>query len=334
MLLIDNRSETDPAQNLALEEFLMGCLHGGETALLFYVNDPVVVIGRNQIPYVEARLQQLAQERIPVIRRISGGGAVYHGPGNLNFSLIQGRREAPFLSPAEVVQPVLDSLQALDLPARLNERHDIVLDGMKITGTAQYRTRKNCLTHGTLLVSADLDRLQQVLAADSDVPFHRGRQSITSPVTNLAHRRPDLTIPVLRDALARGFAARHGPAAPMMLSAGDWAAIAHLSRHKYRSWDWTMGRSPEFRIRRRATLCGGACEALIGVKRGRIVHIDLAVPDTAPLQLRHLGAHLEGCRYHPNDVREGVCKIGFPVEMQDGLGRIVEWLVPAINGWN
>ena len=326
MHLIDNLSYSDPAVNLALEEFLMGRFRGGETVLLFYVNDPAVVIGRNQIPYVEVNLEQVQRRQVAVVRRISGGGAVYHGPGNLNFSLIQARGAEPFPSPGDAVRPVLESLKALGLPAILNGRHDILLDGMKVTGTAQYRAQGKCLTHGTLLVSADLDRLQGILTCDSEVPFYRGRSSVRSPVTNLTHFRPGLTTAEVRDALIPSFAAFHGSVTPVALGPADWSVIHNLARSKYGSWDWAVGRSPEFSIRRRARLPWGGCEALIRIRRGIVTQLDVTAPDTAPPALAKLATNLIGSRYHPDAVAEAVQAVGLAPEVSVMSSPVTDWL--------
>jgi lipoate-protein ligase A len=333
MHMIDNQSYRDPALNLALEEFLMGRFRGGETVLLFYINDPAVVIGRNQIPYVEVNLQQAQQQQVAVVRRISGGGAVYHGPGNLNFSLIQARGAEPFPSPGDAVRPVLASLKALGLPACLNARHDILLDGMKVTGTAQYRAQGKCLTHGTLLVSADLGRLQRLLTCDSDVPFFRGRGSVRSPVTNLTNFRPGLTTAEVRAALIQSFAAFHGRATSVALSPADWSAIRNLAQVKYRSWDWAVGRSPEFSIFRRARLSWGWCDALIRIRRGIVTQLDLTAPDTAPPVLAKLATNLVGCRYHPDAVAQAVQAVGLAQEVLAMSDPVANWLCASFCWW-
>lgn len=333
MQLIDNRSSRDPAVNLALEEFLMGRFRGSETVFLFYRNDPAVVIGRNQIPYREVNLQQVRQRQVTVVRRISGGGAVYHDPGNLNFSLIAARGTAPFPSPGDAVRPVRDSLRALGLPARLNDRHDILLEDMKVTGTAQYRTQGQCLTHGTLLVSADLGRLQRVLTSDSAVPVFQGRDSIRSPVTNLVHHRPALTIATVRAALIQSFATLHGSVTPVTLTSTDWSEIRRLARSKYRSWEWTVGRSPEFTICRSARLPWGRCEALIRIRRGIVTQLDVTAPDAAPPALAQLADNLKGCRYHPEDVAEAVQAVGLGPKGPVRLCPVADWLCASSCWW-
>ena len=334
MYLVDNLENHDPTMNLALEEFLMRRFRGGETLLLLYVNDPTVVIGRNQVPFAEVGLQEVRRRQTAVVRRISGGGTVYHGPGNLNFGLIQARRADPFPSPSQAVRPVLNALQALGMPARPNDRHDILLEGRKITGTAQYRTQDRCLTHGTLLVSADLDALQQLLTPDCQLLAFRGRSSLRSTVTNLARHRTGLTLEVVRDELIRAFAADHGRAAPLALASADWVTIRQAARTKYRSWELNVGRSPEFTIRRCADLPWGPCEAVIQVQHGHMTHVAMALPADAPPGVARWAVRLEGERYHPRIVAQSICAAGSDRDLPASRHALAEWICPEWFWWN
>ena len=333
MILVDNLENHDPTVNLALEEFLMRRIRGGETLLLLYVNDPAVVIGRNQVPFAEVGLQEVRRRRAAVVRRISGGGTVYHGPGHLNFGLIQARRADPFPSPSQAVRPVLNALRALGLAVQPNERHDILLEGRKITGTAQYRTQDRCLTHGTLLVSADLEALRQLLTPDCQLLEFRGRSSLRSAVTNLVRHRPGLTPAEVRDELIRAFAADHGRAAPMALTPADWAAIRQAARTKYRSWEWNVGRSPAFVIRRRAEFRWGWCEAVIQVQRGHMIRVAMALPAAAPPGVARWAVRLEGERYHPRVVAQSACAAANDLELPASRHALAEWICPEGFWW-
>ena len=227
----------------------------------------------------------------------------------------------------------MNSLKALGLPARLNARHDILVDGMKVTGTAQYRAQRKCLTHGTLLVSADLDGLKQVLASDSDVPVCRGRGSVRSPVGNLIRYRPDLTIATVRTALIQSFAAYHGDVTPVVPDPADWSAARELAKSKYRSWEWTVGRSPEFQLRRQARLPWGRSEALMEIRRGLVTRIALTLPQGAPAVLAQLADHLEGRRYHPDVVARAVQAVGFDRETSGASSSVAGWLCSPSRWW-
>jgi lipoate-protein ligase A len=330
---VDDAGHGDPAINLALEEYLMRRSPIDADILLFYVNDQAVVIGRNQVPFAEVGLQALQRRRTTLVRRISGGGAVYHDVGNLNFSWIQTCRNDPFPSPTEALAPVRQGLLALGLPVHLNARHDILLKDRKITGVAQYRTKDKCMTHGTLLVSADLEALAELLQPDADLPISRGRRSVPSQVTNITRHRPSLTIADLKDALLQAFAALHGPLRPLSIEESVWAEIHQTARAKYRSWDWTVGRSPKFAMRRRAALAWGACEAVIHIQHGIITRVETTLPIRAPSALTALAEHLRGERYHPAAVGRRVRAALTSLDVSSEWRRLAEWLCPSWAGW-
>ena len=333
MQLIDNRSCSDPAINMALEEYLVRHYQGAATVLLLYANEAAVVIGRNQVPYAEISLQEVVRRGIRVVRRLSGGGAVYHDQGNLNFSLIQSHDPGALISPAEVLQPVVQGLNGMGLPVYLNARHDIMADGKKVTGVAQYRTRGKCLTHGTLLVSADLEALRRTLAVDTDIPFSRGRLSVRSPVVNLCRYLPTLEMARVRERLIQSLAKRYGPAAPQALDPDAWDRVRAEAQAKYRSWEWTMGRSPEFQLRRSADFVWGRCEAVMHIQRGIVNRIDMRLPEDAPARLNTLAAALEGCRYHPADVTAVLREVGREREDAVFVDHMAAWLGVTLCPW-
>ena len=333
MQLIDNSACSDPAINLALEEYLVRHMRSSGTVLLFYVNAPAVVIGRNQVPHTEISLQTVTQQAIKVVRRLSGGGAVYHDRGNLNFSLIQAHDPDAILSPAEALQPVVQGLKGAGLPVYLNARNDIMADGRKVSGAAQYRTRNRCLTHGTLLVSADLEALRRALEVDSMVPSSRGRVSVRSPVTNLNRHQPALDTAGVREILIPSFAKQYGAALPLVLDAAAWGIIHQTARTKYRSWDWTMGRAPAFQLRRKAVFPWGPCEAVLDIQRGIMTRIDLGLPAAAPAFLDALAAALEGCRYHPADISAVLQAGGVLPEGRAISDQVADWLGASLCPW-
>ena len=333
MQLIDNSSGSDPAMNLALEEYLVRHFRGDGAVLLFYVNAPAVVIGRNQVPHTEVSLQTAARREIRVVRRLSGGGAVYHDRGNLNFSLIQTHDPDAIISAAEALQPVVQGLHGAGLPVYLNARNDIMMDGLKVSGAAQYRARGKCLTHGTLLVSADLEALRRALDIDSVVPFSRGRPSVRSPVTNLNRYQAALDTARVREILIPSFAKKHGPALPLVLDADAREHIRQTAQAKYRSWDWTMGRAPEFQLCRKAVFPWGPCEAVLDIQRGLLTRIDLRLPAGAPSFLKSLAAALEGRRYHPVDIRAGLQAAGVLREGAALSDQVTDWLGASLCPW-
>ncbi len=279
MHCIDFGPAQSAALNLAREEHLLARLAISGDLLLFYVNTDAVVIGRNQLPWAEVSAIRMARAGLPLVRRISGGGAVYHDQGNLNFSLLQQTAAAGRPSAAAILEPVVRALAALGLPARLSERNAIFVGQHKVSGTAQYMTACKILTHGTLLVQAELARLESGLKPDPTCRIHsRGRPSVRSPVINLGSLRPDLTMEVLTHELWQSFAAAYGPLAQTALTPEDELAAQRLAAEKYRRWEWNVGRSPQCTLEWEDEMKDGTCRCRLNVERGVITAVEVSGP--------------------------------------------------------
>lgn len=173
---------TDPQRNLALERELLE--REGEDFLLLYINRPSVVVGRNQQPEAEADLEWCRRNGIPVVRRISGGGTVYHDEGNVNYSFITARGKTPLLD-SRPHAPVIAALAEMGIEAVAGSRGELRVDGLKISGTASYVKGARQMFHGTLLFDTDLAAMRSALAGN---PGARGRKiaSVPAETTNLA----------------------------------------------------------------------------------------------------------------------------------------------------
>jgi lipoate---protein ligase len=236
----------DPFRHLALEAALLRHAAAGERyALLFYINDPCLVIGKHQNPWLECDAAAAAAEGVPLLRRFSGGGAVAHDPGNLNFALLMPRDRYRFEAQAETL---LAALRGLGIPAERHQKTGLAVDGCKFSGQAFALRGREALHHGTLLVHSDLDRLRRLLAppAGAAATTHATR-SIRSPVMNLAERFPGVDMAALREAIVRAFAAAWAADA---IERWDDARLAEVEsaddEAKFRSWDWRYGQTPDF----------------------------------------------------------------------------------------
>ncbi len=279
MRCIDFEAAHDPALNLAREEHLFNRLADGEDLLLFYINTHAVVIGRNQLPWAEVSAARLTRARLPLMRRVSGGGAVYHDPGNLNFSILLQADAPGRPNAATTLQPVVRALQSLGLPARLSDRNAVFVDRRKVSGTAQYMTAGKVLTHGTLLVDADLEQLEHCLVPDPAYRItSRGRPSVRSPVVNLGTLLPGLTMKALVRALRQAFAAVHGPIGRGALPSEGEQAARSLAAAKYRRWSWNIGRSPRCTLDWEDVFEGDVCRCRLQAARGVITAVEVAGP--------------------------------------------------------
>ena len=193
----------DPAENLAREKELFDSFDG-ESVLYLWQNAPCVVLGKNQVPEEEVDLPLARRLGIPVVFRATGGGAVYHDEGNLNFSLITTDR--PGLSPyAWALRPVLKALLPFVPEIVYNGRNDLCVRGRKISGCASRVRGDTLLLHGTLLLCADLDTLDALLTPPEEKLERHGVASVRSRVANLTEFCPGLTVPAVKDALIRAF---------------------------------------------------------------------------------------------------------------------------------
>ena len=287
MQLIDFGGPCSAALNLAREECLFSRLERAGALLLFYVDTAAVVIGRNQMPWAEVRPHALMSGMVPLVRRISGGGAVYHDPGNLNYSFLLPAADPGRPTAAVILQPMIRALQSLGLPARLSTRNAVFVGRHKVSGTAQFMTSGRILTHGTLLVDTDLKRLAECLGPDPALQINsRGRPSVASPVANLRDLQPSVTMAGLRQALVNACTGVYGPITTRPLSPAVEKAARLLAREKYQTWEWNIGRSPTGTITWERDFRGEACRCRLNVRRGRITQVQITSSDCRQEQLQ------------------------------------------------
>ena len=174
---------TDPYRNLAIEEYLF--LHSDDDVFMLWQNEPTVVIGKNQNAYAEIDFDFVRKNGVHIARRITGGGAVYHDLGNVNYSFISTQRGKEGLDFAYFTAPMIEALSALGVQAELSGRNDLLVDGKKFSGNAQHASGDRVLHHGTLLFDSDLEALSSALHVDEEKLRARAIRSVRSRVTNL-----------------------------------------------------------------------------------------------------------------------------------------------------
>ncbi len=251
MLHVRNDS-TNPYHNLALEEYLIRDLPAGDDCFMFWQNRPAIIVGRNQYTRDEINADFVNEHGVAVVRRMTGGGAVYHDLGNLNFSFIVNGREGAFLDFASFARPVVEALGRLGVRAEFGGRNDITISGLKISGNAQYLCKGRLLHHGTLLFDSDLDNLTQALNVSPDKIAGKGVPSVRSRVTNIREYLPaGVGLEEFRQALTDSvFAETGAPAAEYRLTEADRSFVDKLQGGKYEAWEWNYGEAPAFSVRR------------------------------------------------------------------------------------
>lgn len=248
MLFIDNQGITDPRINLAIEEFAVRHLAADEPILLFYINQPSIIIGRNQNTVEEINANYVEDKGIKVVRRLSGGGAVYHDEGNLNFSFITKDDGKSFSNFQKFLSPIIDALEQLGIQAEVKGRNDILVDDRKISGNAQFATLGKLFTHGTLLFNSDIDEVVNALRVRKDKIESKGKKSVRSRVANISEfLATPMTIEAFREHILLSiFDVQSSADVPRYeLTESDWEAIRKISAERYANWDWNVGKSPQ-----------------------------------------------------------------------------------------
>lgn len=248
MILIDNRNTTDPYMNLAIEEYLVRHSNCSKDSYLFlYINEPCIVLGKNQSIYREVNFDFLRNEKLKLCRRISGGGTVYQDLGNLNFAFITSFANERLNNYKYFNQLVVDALERVGVKATVDKRNNILYKGKKISGNAQFTDRKNMISHGTLLFDADLDTLRAALKKNDFLIETKAPSSVPSSVTNINAETKGINTTVqLKDFIA-DFAQ---PESTMKFTEKQWELITKTAKEKFQTFEWVFGRSPLTKITR------------------------------------------------------------------------------------
>lgn len=293
-------SETfDPHYNLATEQYLLESVQPGQCILYLWQNQNTVVIGRNQNPWSECKTALLEAEGGSLVRRLSGGGAVFHDLGNLNFTFLVSTEDYDLDQQLHVI---LTACQSLGLNAERSGRNDILCDGRKFSGNAFFKHQGRSYHHGTLLVSADMEKLSRYLTPSKAKLATKGVDSVRSRVVNLCELCPELTIPLLKEKLLAAFGQVYKlPVEHLTADMLDQKSISRLEEH-YRSWDWKYGRRIPFTCAMEGRFSWGGVQLQLQVDEGMIrdcrVFSDCMSWDSFPA----LERALVGCHFDPAEL--------------------------------
>lgn len=292
-----NLMTTDPAHNLAVEEYVFEKLPRDRTYFMLWQNKNAVIIGKHQNTLAQINEAYVKANQIRVVRRLSGGGAVYHDLGNLNFTFIADAGEKETLNMKLFCQPIVRALAAIGVHAQINGRNDITIDGRKFSGNSQYVKDGRVMHHGTILFDSDLEVVNHALQVDPAKIQAKGIQSVRSRVTNVSeYLTRNISLGQFRQLLLKHLL-QETPGEEYMLTPADLAEIEKLRARRYDTWQWNYGASPECTLLKKCRVEGcGTVEAYLTVEHGYIEKAELRGDFFSVKEPGELVRRLVGCR--------------------------------------
>lgn len=319
---------TDPAYNLALEEIMAA--QADAPFVMLWRNRPAVILGRNQNACREFDAAYAREHGLAVVRRMTGGGAVYHDLGNLNYSVFSFGPDADgrFADFAPFAEPVLGALRSLGVNAEFSGRNDILVGGRKVSGSAKRVHDGRILFHGTLLFDVDMDAMSAVLTPSQAKIEAKGVSSVRARVANLREFLPHLTCDAFRLALEHEFLVRSGMNVPCPISRNWMREAERLADERYRSWEWTFGSSPDFTFERTRRFPCGSVTVRLDVHHGIVRSADFSGDFFGGAPVAELAEALVGHSHSMESMRDALC--GFEVgrfisglELEDLLALLI-----------
>lgn len=314
LYFIDNKGITDPRINLAIEEYVLKNMDiEKDDFLLFYINQPSIIIGKNQNTIEEINTDYVEANDVLVVRRLSGGGAVYHDLNNLNFSFLTKDDGNSFSNYKKFTQPVVDALAKLGVNSELSGRNDILAEGKKVSGNAQYSTRGRMFSHGTLMFDLDIDAVVNSLKVKQDKIESKGIKSVRSRVANIIDFLPEkITVEQFRMEILKSIFGGEENIQYYELSEEDWENIHEISKNRYQLWEWNYGKSPRFNIQKTKRFPSGGIDIRLEVSKGIIEEVKIFGDFFGVGDVEEVAQRLVGTKYDRAAIEEVLKDIDIP----------------------
>ncbi|MFT9494255.1 lipoate--protein ligase [Anaerosolibacter sp.] len=301
MIYIRNES-TNPYFNLALEEYVLNQMNGDHDYFLLWQNEPSIIIGKHQNTLEEINVQFVKENSIHVVRRLSGGGAVYHDLGNLNFTFVVKNSESSQFNFKKFTEPVIRALENLGVQAEFNSRNDLTIDGKKFSGNAQYMKKERLLHHGTLLFSSELEQLVRALHVADEKIISKGIKSIRSRVTNISdYLGQQISVQAFRQVLLKYMFQEE--LQEYRLTEEEIEKVKKIMEKRYLTWEWNYGESPKFNIKKERRFEAGKVEALLDIEGGIIRNCKFYGDFFSNGEIYDLEKKLIGIKFHEESLK-------------------------------
>lgn len=279
--------EKNSFYNLSLEEELLFQAQSNETILYLWINEPCVIIGRNQVPFMECNMEYTRNKNINIVRRNSGGGAVYQDLGNLNYTFINKIGEK---NTEKQKKLLLEVLNELGIKGYFSGRNDILINQKKISGQAEYSEDDNEYLHGTLMINVNMENLEKSLIPSSNKLKSKGIKSIKSRVINISEYNKDINIEQVKEIMIRRFQEIFGKVEKIEYFSEKEKEI--LSKKKYQSEDWNINESPQYSVKVEIPFDDSNLKLWIQIKNGKIEKIKYSSDSLKSLSFSYLNSFL------------------------------------------
>lgn len=314
----------DPWWNLSVEEYLLDRVEEDEYILYLWQNQNTVVIGKNQNAWRECKNDLLEKEGGKLARRLSGGGAVFHDLGNLNFTFLVNRKNYDLTRQVKVIQKAV--LKA-GINCEMTGRNDITVDGKKFSGNAFCFRKSNAYHHGTILVSVDMSKLSRYLQVSDEKLKSKGVKSVQSRVVNLSELNPDLTIEKMIQYMSESFEEEYGKAEEIIYGTEsmDHKILEDLYK-KYSSWEWRYGETPKFDIELSQRFQWGGVDIGLQLEKGIIKKASIYSDAMDEQFIESLPAVFEGCLFKSDCIADKIRKTPVEDHRKEMIYDIAQWI--------
>ncbi len=313
----------NPWYNLALEEYLLNNTKKNEVILYLWQNDNTVVIGRNQNAWKECNCRLLEDNDGKLARRLSGGGAVYHDLGNLNFTFIMDKNLYDIHTQLEVI---LKAVRDSNIDAEFSGRNDLVASGRKFSGNAFYYSTNSSYHHGTILIDTDFKNMVQYLQVSQEKIQSKGIESVKSRVVNLKELNPNVSVDQMKNELEKYFKELYQiDPKSQIISPHENTEIEKL-QEKYSSWDWRYGQAPDFDITYETRFDWGDINLGLSLKKGKIQESKIYSDAMNADLIENIADNLEGCQFKIDEVKKAIRNVKHDKEDQEVIDDLVNWL--------
>lgn len=296
-------TSNDPAYNVALEAYAFQKLTDIDEIFILWINEPAIIIGRHQNTIQEINKEFIDKNGIHVVRRLSGGGAVYHDLNNLNYTIISNNTQEGAFDFQTFSKPVIDTLAKLGVKAEFTGRNDLEINGQKFAGNAQAYYKGRMMHHGCLLFDVDMSVLGQALKVSKDKIESKGIKSVRARVTNIVdHLSDKITVQEFSDAILAQMKEEYPEMDEYVLSDSELSEIQAMRDNQFATWDWTYGKAPEYTIERGVRYPAGKITTYANVENSTIKSVKIFGDFFGVKPVDDIEKMLEGVRYDYKDV--------------------------------